>query len=61
MRDCSKKRAFQTNTQIERLWHQEEQKEARELLTTVYEWFAEGFDIADLKRATLLLDQLTCE
>ncbi len=41
--------------------HHEEQKEARELLATVYEWFTEGFATADLKQARLLLDQSNCE
>jgi predicted ATPase len=32
--------------------------EARDLLAPVYGWFAEGFDIADLKEAKALLDEL---
>jgi hypothetical protein len=31
---------------------------ARELLSPVYGWFTEGFDIADLKDAKALLDEL---
>ena len=31
---------------------------ARDLVTPVYSWFAEGFDTADLKEAKALLDQL---
>jgi predicted ATPase len=33
--------------------------EARDLLAPVYGWFTEGFDTADLKEATGLLDELT--
>jgi predicted ATPase len=33
-------------------------KEARELLTPVFDHFTEGFDTADLKAAKALLDEL---
>jgi predicted ATPase len=33
--------------------------EARDVLTPVYAWFAEGFDTCDLKEAKALLDELT--
>ncbi len=33
--------------------------EARDLLTPVYGWFTEGFDIADLKDAKALLVELS--
>jgi predicted ATPase len=32
--------------------------EARELLASLYDWFTEGFNTADLKDAKALLDQL---
>ena len=32
-------------------------REARELLTSIYAWFTEGFDTADLKSAKSLLDE----
>jgi predicted ATPase len=32
--------------------------EARHMLATIYNWFTEGFDTADLKEAKALLDQL---
>jgi predicted ATPase len=32
--------------------------EARELLAPVYNWFTEGFDTLDLKKAKELLDEL---
>jgi len=34
-------------------------RRARELLTPVYDWFAEGFDTRDLKEAKELLEQLS--
>jgi predicted ATPase len=32
--------------------------EAQSILADIYGWFAEGFDIADLKEAKALLDEL---
>ena len=32
--------------------------EARAMLSDIYNWFTEGFDIADLKNAKALLEQL---
>jgi predicted ATPase len=44
---------------IARLWRdQGKREEARDLLASVYGWFTEGFDTADLKEATALLDEL---
>lgn len=42
------------------LWQsQGRRKEARDLLSPVYNWFTEGFDTKDLKEAKALLDQLS--
>jgi len=42
-----------------RLWQQQgKQDEARELLAPIYDWFAEGFDTADLQEAKALLETL---
>jgi predicted ATPase len=42
-----------------RLWQQQgKHAEARQLLSTVYSWFTEGFDTADLRAATALLAAL---
>ena len=42
-----------------RLWrNQGKRDQARELLTPIYGWFAEGFDTLDLKEAKALLDEL---
>jgi predicted ATPase len=42
-----------------RLWRdQGKREEARDLLTPVYGWFAEGFDTLDLKEAKALLEEL---
>jgi len=47
-------------TSLARLWgEQGRHAEARELLAPVYGWFTQGFDIADLKDAKALLDELT--
>ena len=44
---------------LARLWaDQGRRAEARDLLARVYSWFTEGFDIADLKEAKGLLDEL---
>ena len=47
-------------TSLSRLFHQQgKNDEARELLTDIYGWFAEGFDTADLKEAKALLEELS--
>ena len=44
---------------LARLWGERGRRtEARDLVATVYGWFTEGFDTADLKEAKALLDQL---
>ena len=46
-------------TDLARLWHaQGKSADARALLAPVYEWFTEGFETADLRRAKVLLDTL---
>ena len=41
------------------LWQQQgKRQEARELLAPIYNWFTEGFDIADLQEARALLEEL---
>ena len=47
-------------TSLARLWQsQGKTTEARDLLASVYEWFTEGFDTADLKDAKALLEVLS--
>ncbi len=47
-------------TRLARLWHsQGKTTEARDLLAPIYGWFTEGFDIADLKEANALLEELS--
>ena len=42
-----------------RLWRdQGKPQQARDLLTPVYDWFTEGFDTLDLKKAKALFDEL---
>jgi predicted ATPase len=44
---------------LARLWRdQGKVRQARDLLTPVYNWFTEGFDTLDLKEAKALLDDL---
>ena len=51
---------LRTATDLARLWgDQGRRAEARELLTSVHDWFTEGFDTADLKEAKALVDELT--
>jgi predicted ATPase len=46
-------------TSLARLWQQQGKcQEAYDLLASVYNWFTEGFDTADLKDAKALLDEL---
>jgi predicted negative regulator of RcsB-dependent stress response len=40
------------------LAQQGRREEARTMLATIYNWFTEGFDTADLKDAKALLDEL---
>jgi predicted ATPase len=45
---------------LSRLWQQQGKRaEARELLASIYGWFTEGFDTADLQEAKALLEALT--
>jgi predicted ATPase len=45
---------------LSRLWQQQgKSKQAHALLAPVYSWFTEGFDTADLREATALLEQLS--
>jgi hypothetical protein len=37
----------------------ERRDEARAMLAEIYNWFTESFDIADLKEAKALLDELS--
>jgi len=47
-------------TTLARLWHNGGRPEqARALLSSIYNWFTEGFDTPDLKEAKALLDELT--
>ena len=42
-----------------RLWRRQNRRdEARVLLSSVYDWFIEGLDTADLRDARTLLDDL---
>ena len=46
-------------TALARLWHRQgKAKEARDLLTSIYGWFAEGFETRDLQAAKRLINEL---
>ena len=50
---------LRATTSLARLWHQQgKRQEAYDLLDSVYNWFTEGFDTADLKDAKALLHEL---
>jgi hypothetical protein len=45
---------------LAKLWQQQGKRhEAHNLLASVYNWFTEGFDTADLQDAKALLDALS--
>jgi predicted ATPase len=45
---------------LARLWQQEgKRQEAHDLLASIYNWFAEGLDTADLQAAKALLSELS--
>ena len=51
---------LQATMSLARLWQaQGRQQEARDRLTAVYDWFAEGFDTPILQAAAALLEELT--
>jgi predicted ATPase len=50
---------LRTATSLARLWQQQGKRaEAYDLLASVYDWFTEGFDTADLQEAKALLEEL---
>jgi len=50
---------LRTAMSLSRLWlRQGKRSEAYELLASIYGWFTEGFDTADLQEAKALLDEL---
>jgi predicted ATPase len=50
---------LRATTSLARLWQQQGKRaEARELLVSIYGWFTEGFDTADLQDAKALLEAL---
>jgi predicted ATPase len=51
---------LRSTTSLARLWRDHgKASEAHELLASVYDWFTEGFDTADLKEAQTLLEELS--
>ena len=55
----SKALELRAATSLARLWQQQgKRRQARDLLSSVYDWFTEGFDTTDLKEAKALLEEL---
>jgi predicted ATPase len=51
---------LRTATSLARLWQQQgKRQEAHDLLASVYHWFTEGFDTADMMDAKALLEELS--
>ena len=47
-------------TSLGRLWHsQGKSQEAHDLIISIYEWFNEGFDTADLKNTKAFLAEIS--
>lgn len=57
-RQKAKMLELQTAMSLSRLWQQRKRAEARALLASVYGWFTEGFDTANLQEAKVLLEDL---
>jgi tetratricopeptide (TPR) repeat protein len=50
---------LRASVSLARLWRDQDRRaEARDLLTPIYGWFTEGFDVPVLKEAKTLLDEL---
>ena len=50
---------LRASTSLARLWHKQGKRtEAKKLLQAIYDWFTEGFDTVDLKKARELLELL---
>jgi hypothetical protein len=50
---------LRASTSLARLWQsQGRQREARRVLSDIYNWFTEGFDTKDLQEAQALLEEL---
>jgi predicted ATPase len=59
-RQQAKSLELRAATSLSRLWRNQGKKsEARQLLTELYSWFTEGFDTTDLKKAKVVLDELS--
>lgn len=52
---------LRASTSLANLWYEQNKQEAaRELLASIYDWFTEGFDTPDLRKAKTLLERCTC-
>jgi predicted ATPase len=61
-RQQAKSLELRATVSLARLWQQQgNQKEAHRMLSSVYDWFTEGFDTADLQEAKTLLRELAAK
>ncbi len=59
-RQSAKSFELRSTLSLSRLWQaQGKGEDARRMLTEIYDWFTEGFDTSDLKRAKKLLHELS--
>jgi len=58
-RQSAKSLELRASVSLARLWQQRGKRaEAYQMLSEIYDWFAEGFDTVDLKEARILLEAL---
>lgn len=51
---------LRATTSLARLWQQQgKHHAAHKMLSEIYCWFTEGFDTKDLRKATMLLEELS--
>ena len=59
-RQQAKSLELRATVSLARLWQQQgKHHEARNTLSEIYNWFAEGFDTKDLQEAKALLEELS--
>jgi predicted ATPase len=58
-RQSAKSWELRTTTSLARLWQKQDKgKDAKRMLSEIYDWFTEGFDSPDLKEARSFLSEL---
>jgi predicted ATPase len=58
-RQSAKSWELRATMSLARLWHrQNKHREAHQMLSTLYDWFTEGFETKDLQEAKALVGEL---